>query len=297
MTARKFFQSIIENANDIIIITQVSDTGRAGPRIIYVNPAFTALTGYTPDEVIGNSPSMLQGEDTDPEVKRGIREALMRHEPIRATLLNYSKTGTQYWIELNLIPLQDGAGKVTHYAAIERDITEQKKLEQSLLELSMTDPLTGIANRRAFFDKLSYEFDRSRRYIHQLSAISLDLDHFKNVNDQFGHAAGDDVLRALAQICGAQLRTVDVPARIGGEEFAILLPETAAAAAADVAERIRAALAQAPIPSGGESIAITASFGVTELRRDDAKPEDALTRADKALYDAKHAGRNRVVTA
>ena len=175
-----------------------------------------------------------------------------------------------------------------------------------LQRLAVTDALTGLLNRRAFFERLGAELRRSARYERPLALLMLDLNHFKRVNDEHGHPAGDRVLAQTATAIGAALRTSDVVARYGGEELVVLLPETTCAEAEVVAEKLRAAMAgQLFALGGGEALRVTVSVGVAALERpgplDALAPDDAereLVRlADDALYAAKRGGRNRVVTA
>jgi diguanylate cyclase (GGDEF)-like protein len=175
-----------------------------------------------------------------------------------------------------------------------RDITERKRAEAALRDLAWRDPLTGIMNRGHFFERAAEELQRARRYHHPLAMLMLDLDHFKGINDQYGHAAGDKVLETVCERWCRLLRSVDMFGRIGGEEFAILMPDTELEAAGVVAERLRAAVADRTIAADGREIRCSVSAGVSPVHVDDASIEDVLRRADDALYRAKDAGRNRI---
>lgn len=175
-----------------------------------------------------------------------------------------------------------------------RDITTQKNHEAALIQLARHDPLTGTANRRYFFERAEQEFMRSRRYHAPLSITLIDVDHFKQINDQYGHATGDEVLKLLSQKISALLRENDLLARIGGEEFAILMPSTGLAGAALMAERLRLAIAEEASPVAGLMLHLRFSAGVTQLKAQDQSIEDCLRRADEAMYKAKQAGRDRV---
>lgn len=165
----------------------------------------------------------------------------------------------------------------------------------ALADLALRDPLTGLANRRAFEEALRREVARARRSGAPLSVAVLDVDRFKRVNDAHGHAAGDAVLAAVAARAAAALREGDLLARVGGEEFAALLPGAGPEAGAEVAERVRAAVAAAPVEAAGQRLAVTASLGCAALSPDDADGAALLARADARLYDAKRSGRDRVV--
>ncbi len=161
--------------------------------------------------------------------------------------------------------------------------------------MATIDVLTGLLTRRAFMAKLADEHARLQRHeLLQASVLMLDLDHFKHVNDQYGHAAGDRVLQHFGQILAAELRRVDIGGRLGGEEFAILLPDTDTQAATSFAERLRARIENESIACTNQELRITASIGIGLLNASDADPCDALARADRALYAAKNEGRNRV---
>ena len=155
----------------------------------------------------------------------------------------------------------------------------------------------GSLNRRALFDLMRREMQRDLRHQHDLAIIMFDIDHFKDVNDRYGHAVGDLVLRHVAQVTSRLVRNTDVLARYGGEEFALIAPETDEVQARQLAERIRQALELSGVAIGNDYVRITASLGVAMLRMTDAHPEDVLSRADTALYAAKSRGRNQVVTA
>jgi diguanylate cyclase (GGDEF)-like protein len=173
---------------------------------------------------------------------------------------------------------------------------ENARLHDVVQRQAITDDLTDLVNRRRFMDGLGAEIERARRFGSPLSVVLADLDDFKRINDEWGHHAGDDVLRSFADLVRSHVRDVDVPARIGGEEFAILLPETDAADAARVAERMRHSLSVVPVPVGDNAtVQVTCSFGVAELRGQQSG-DDVMRAADAALYVAKGRGKNRVET-
>ncbi len=175
-----------------------------------------------------------------------------------------------------------------------RDITSQKKTEAELVELARRDPLTGMANRRYFFERANQEFLRARRYLTPLSIAWMDIDHFKRINDDHGHAAGDEMLKSLFHESQNLLRETELLARIGGEEFAVLMPDTGLEGASHLAERIRQAVAGHTLIFNGQEIRCTISIGIATLRPTDTGIEECLRRADHAMYRAKQQGRNRV---
>jgi len=180
-----------------------------------------------------------------------------------------------------------------------RDMLQAVVTERTaeLTRLATTDSLTGIANRRHFIDRGRQELERAVRYNLPMAILVLDIDHFKQINDSFGHPAGDRLLQVVAQACQSSARHIDLAGRLGGEEFSLLMPETSAIAANLAAERLRRAIANIAPAQSGVLRPITASFGVATLTSRDASLDTLLARADAALYRAKHGGRNRVEAA
>jgi diguanylate cyclase (GGDEF)-like protein/PAS domain S-box-containing protein len=193
------------------------------------------------------------------------------------------------WIEVRVAPIDDGG-----CVAVCRDITEPKRLQQQLELRATTDGLTGVLNRAQFFHLARAALSHARRHRQPLSLMVLDVDRFKRVNDTHGHAAGDAALCHVARICREHLREGDHFGRIGGEEFAAVLPMSDALGAAQAAEKLRALIAAAPVPSGGGALRLTASFGVAEWSGPEETIEQLTGRADALLYEAKRSGRNQV---
>ena len=288
------FEAIVANANDVILVTEASPIDGNGPRIVYVNNAFCDLTGYTPSEVIGKTPRILQGDDTSIETRNDIREALKDKKPIRKKILNYSKAGIPYWLDINIFPLENILGNVSYFAAVERDITNQVEKEARLQDLATKDPLTGLLNRRGFFDlakrRLGQQASKSTSTI-----AMIDIDYFKKVNDSFGHDCGDRVLTYLASQLRMMFRECDLICRFGGEEFVVFLLGADTKIGKYKLEAFRKQIANLPFDIGnGKSITVTVSVGIAEIQTDSLSIETALSQADKALYNAKESGRNRV---
>lgn len=179
--------------------------------------------------------------------------------------------------------------------ALERTARYGFQLELRLEEQAHIDPLTGIANRRRLEQEARDEVERARRFNRPLSLMIMDLDHFKGVNDRYGHPFGDKVLRTLADLGRANLRQTDLFARVGGEEFVVLMPETTAEAAAQLGERLRGLLAATPVIDGEHAVTVTVSVGIAAHGQDAPTMEALMAMADKALYEAKAQGRDRVV--
>lgn len=204
--------------------------------------------------------------------------------------------GTRRWLETRAAPLRDKDGTVLALIGITHDITEHHAMLLQLEYQARTDSLTKLPNRGHFLQVAERELGRAIRYGGELSMLLLDIDHFKQVNDLHGHKAGDLVLATIADICRATLRDCDVVGRIGGEEFAVLLPETDAEHAFEAAQRLRQAIAEAPTAlDDGSRIQATVSIGVASLDGAATSVASLLQKADSALYAAKHAGRNCVI--
>ena len=205
------------------------------------------------------------------------------------------KDGSIRYMESDGRAIRDADGKVSKVVVVSRDITELKRLEADLREMAATDTLTGLHNRRHFLGQLEQELARVRRIkAHCAAVLMLDVDYFKKVNDSFGHSTGDDALRHLATLIQNELRKADTAGRIGGEEFALILPGADLCAAELFSERLRQKIADTPMTLETGSIPLTISIGVTQIKISDANADVALARADRALYHSKECGRNKV---
>lgn len=290
--SRNFLADVIEN---IPSITYVKN--RQG-RNLLVNKKYEAVTGKSREQVLGKLDSEIYAPG-DAEAYRAADLQVMRSGQVLEVEESLSTAeGEKFFLSVKF-PTRNPAGDITGICGISTDITQLKHYQRELERLSQYDELTGLFNRRHFMSLARYALSRSARYGGDLSLLMLDIDHFKQVNDDHGHRAGDLVLAALSQEIRQALRETDIPGRLGGEEFAVLLPETGAAQAQEVAERLRKAIAAKPIGMGGEmQLACTISIGIATKREGLANDlESLLQRADSALYAAKNAGRNQVVSA
>ena len=199
------------------------------------------------------------------------------------------------WFEgrIKKIP-QKVEGKVAVVAVL-FNITQRKLLEKQFKRMSETDPLTGAYNRRYFIEKIEYQFKYFLRYKNANSLIMFDIDHFKKVNDTYGHLVGDEVLKAFVRICKTNFRDTDIFARYGGEEFVALLPKSPPEGSYLIAERIRKKLNKFPMTLGKKRVHFTVSAGISMMQERDNSFNDVLNRADKAMYRAKKNGRNQIV--
>lgn len=279
--------SILDAASDAIIGlgTAIDEEGRPRMCVVTLNSEAERLIGAS-DEVIGQplddviafGDGALMGESY-------VMAALER--PLPPVEWRRESANRDEWYRIEVRPFKHG-GVITM-----TDITSLKETESTLSELAMTDALTGLSNRRRFVEDAKIELKRSQRNRNSIALLMLDIDHFKLVNDRYGHFAGDRVLAGLANRVSAELREPDLLARLGGEEFAILLPETTAVAAIAIANRIRIAIASAPFIADDVSLNVTCSFGISDtINAPDF--ETLLRQADESLYEAKDAGRNTV---
>jgi diguanylate cyclase (GGDEF)-like protein/PAS domain S-box-containing protein len=282
------YRLLAEYSTDIIM--KLEDHGR----ILYVSPSIRQF-GYSPDELIGRNCAMLIDADHLPEATRAHLETIdLAGRTNRFEYLAVAKDGSRHWCETHARMIVDHHGRFDGMVSIVRGIDDRKRNEERLAKAAMTDPLTGLANRRAFCE--AAQTDRRQSDRSRSSCIALfDIDHFKRVNDRHGHNAGDEVLRCFAHIAAKVVRREDLVARIGGEEFAVMFPDTSIEHALMVCERLRAEVASTPIRVGGSTIAVTVSGGVAILGP--AGLDDALKQADKALYHAKDGGRDQLALA
>lgn len=280
---------ILKKAMDTIEIG-VTISDRNG-NITYTNPAEARMHGYDVAELIGRHSSIFglnKPSKTDPAADIDNMVHWKRES------VNVSADGSSFPVQLVSTPVKDESEKAIGIVTISEDITERKRIEEQLKQLASTDPLTGCYNRRYFFELGENELKRSKRYGHVFSVLMMDIDHFKKINDEYGHAVGDATLVALAKTCLSSIRATDVFGRLGGEEFGIVFVETNLSDSIVLAERIRSELSEILVPVEKDVIGFTVSIGLSEIRQDDISLDEILKRADQALYEAKNEGRNRV---
>ncbi|MDT8445694.1 MAG: diguanylate cyclase [bacterium] len=263
-------------------------------RIVMISPACFEAIGYRPEEMIGKPMADFYH---DPEQRAKIAQAIVdgggRAKQVEAALRH--KSGRAIWVSTNAAVRLDPAGRPKWVEGVARDISQRKQMEDELLRLATTDDLTGLYNRRHFFGRAEQLITVVQRYQRPLSALMLDLDHFKKINDQFGHQAGDKVLQLFAGTCKQLVRDADLVGRLGGEEFGIVLPETSTESAHILAERIRSSVESARLEGSYEQVGVTVSIGLVGMQGNHDNLEQLLSQADMALYEAKAQGRNRVV--
>ena len=258
---------------------------------VYANAQAEALLGVQPGASratrIAAALARLLGAGGDDRLQRALRA-----NPLAPLGFELTHEGKDYKVTSRWIDDEALAGRIWMFS----EVTAEKALQRRLAELAAGDPLTGAYNRRSFDGRLAHEVEQAQASGAPLSMLALDLDHFKAINDRHGHQAGDAVLKEACRRAAAAVRETDMIARVGGEEFAVLLPATPRARAEEVAERIRRAVCAAPVVHEGVEIRVSSSIGVAQYRGGGAG--DALVKAaDAALYEAKRTGRNRFVSA
>ena len=281
----KKFLKIVEQIDDIVTVTDPEGV------ITYVNDAFSKYTGYSKEEAVGKKPNLYKSDKhTTSEIKE-LWNTILSGKVYRGIIINKKKNGEFYDEEKTITPLLDEKGEIISFVSTGKDITDRVRMKGELEKLASTDYLTGLYNRFKFEEYLKQESSRCKRYNKFLSLIMFDIDHFKKVNDTFGHDVGDSVLKEISTLVGSHIRQSDVFARWGGEEFMLLTPETDLGSAHLLAEKLRKAVCEYNFLVAGR---ISCSLGVVQIKEDE-ESTSVYQRVDSALYAAKKAGRNQTV--
>ena len=288
---RRLLSAAIEASDQIVMITG------ADHRIVYVNSAFASITGYEPAESIGRNPRFLQGAGTSQATRVSLREAIAKGQAAQAEILNYRKSGEPYWVDISIVPVSVSSGGITHWIAIQRDITQRKAQEQEITRLAMEDYLTGLPNRRAAETRLQVEWSRARRDQCSFAIALVDVDRFKLVNDQYGHQIGDQALEHVARLLFGNMRGGDWIARWGGEEFLVCFHDLDARGALTAGERARKLVRSKPVKLTQGDLPLTVSIGIALYGAESESLDAMLASADALLYQAKQSGRDKVLCA
>ncbi|MEM9429869.1 MAG: EAL domain-containing protein [Pseudomonadota bacterium] len=285
--------AIARNAQDAICVIDLDLA------ISWVNPSFEKLTGRRAGDLIDRNPGLLlRGPETDADAAEMLDTAMAGCEPAAVDIVNYDAEGTPYWAHVTITPLFDMSGRHYGFVSVARDITERKRQHAALLKLNEEiahranhDSLTDLPNRSAIDAALDARLEEDDPNV---TLVRIDLDHFKYVNDTLGHDAGDHVLCVVADVLRNETAPGQLPARVGGDEFAVLMAayETSQEAQ-ELAERLLARIRQ-PVLYAGRPVRFGASFGVASSRDGLLRPEEVALGADAALYEAKALGRNTV---
>ena len=298
ITDRKRYEQTLKDREALLsaVVEQSMDgislVDRSG-HFVMVNNAYTELFGYSKSELSRMHVYDLLPHGQQPDMFSRIirtRQASRREKQLRR------KDGSIFLAEISATPIM--IGEEERVLGIVRDVTEYRRMERALEYSARHDALTGLYNRHVLEKQLNAELVRAERYNHPLSLFMLDIDHFKKINDTFGHQVGDMALRKVADILKKTMRKTDIIARYGGEEFVIILPESSHDEAMELAQRLCREIAGEPYMKGGEGeFFLTVSIGVASLSHSTDSPGKLLEAADTAMYAAKHSGRNRVVSA
>ncbi|MHB8787863.1 MAG: EAL domain-containing protein [Thauera sp.] len=279
-------EKVIESSLEGIMVTD------AHARIVSVNPAFTRMTGYSAEEVIGLNPSLLNSGRQSPAFYARMWESLLQEGQWQGEVWNRRKTGELYPQLLHITAIRDRDGELTHYAALFTDISRLKETEARIRDLAYYDPLTGLPNRRLLEDRLQVELAHAARLRCRLAVMFVDLDRFKRINDSLGHEVGDKLLVEIARRLRANLREDDTVARMGGDEFLVILNNLSGPdEAAMMARRLVGALRR-PVQVEGRELVVTTSLGISIYPDDSQDANTLIKHADVAMYRAKDEGRN-----
>ncbi len=263
--------------------------------IEYVNPAFERITGYRADEAIGRNCRFLQWNDHSQPGLEAIRSAIRTESEAHTLLRNYTRDGRLFWNELHIAPVRDDTGTVTHFIGIQNDVTESRRYQEQLEHQATHDELTGLPNRNLLRDRLTQAILMAQRSGHQVVVAFVDLDHFKYINDSLGHATGDRVLQSVSARISSCLREGDTVARVGGDEFVLVLADHIESDfAAHAMRRISERIAE-PVEVDGREFHLSCSIGLSVFPRDGRNADALLKHADVAMYRAKEQGRNAFV--
>ena len=305
---RVFFRAVEQNPVAIMI------TDPEG-RIEYVNPQFVKLTGYPLEEVRGKTPRVLRSGENSEDTYKNLWQAIKSGQVWRGEILNHKKNGEMYWTNELIAPVLDGHGAVTNFVSMQQDITERKHaeselrvmntrlqvqlaeielLQDQLREEAIRDGMTRLFNRRYMEETLEREVSRIERDSQPICVVMMDVDLFKNINDTFGHQAGDAVLQTLGTMLLENTRISDIACRFGGDEMLVVMPGATQEVAIARAEEWRMAFSMMEFTFGDKKISATLSLGVATFPDQARGPDELLTAADKALYFAK-IKRNQVV--
>ncbi len=298
----------IEAAGDAILITDIQGY------LLYANPVFTQQTGYSLETDKGMHVRRLNSGTHAPELYARLWRTVLDGQVWRGELVNRRKNGELYEEEMTISPVKNERGEIECFVAVQRDVSEKRTMERALqsanerlqenlekigrlqdelAEQAIRDPLTGLYNRRYLDETLPREFARARHEGYALVAAMVDVDHFKRINDSWGHPAGDVVLKALASLLREHFREGDIVCRYGGEEFLLLLPHISLDIGLERVELLRTQLADEPPRYGDIRIEARVSIGLASFPDHAQTPEALIEQADAALYRAKRAGRNR----
>lgn len=283
----RMLSQAIEASASFVMITD------AELKMEYVNSSLESCTGYSADEILGRKIGFLSCEEKETEIVRDIWSTVLTGHIWRGERMLQKKNGDRFWVVSSIAPIKNQDGEITHLVGVSEDITQLKKDQERMELLAFYDPLTGLANRRLFKDRLDEALKKVRRNHTSVALLYLDLDHFKDVNDNYGHEAGDVLLKEMACRLQGAIRESDVVSRIGGDEFTIILHDLSSEQDANqVASKVLQAIRQ-PVDVGSAVVEISGSVGITLAPQDGTDAKTLIKNSDVAMYQSKQLGRNR----
>ncbi len=284
---RKLSQAVEQSAS-VVMISNIKGL------IEYVNPKFTELTGYTPAEILGKSSQCLDTDDMSADDYADMRKTILAGKQWRGKFYNRKKDGSNYWSLNSISPVKNDTGAITHFISIQEDITREFELTERLSYQASHDVLTGLVNRREFERRLSQMFVQQSEHSDTHALCFIDLDQFKIINDTCGHIAGDELLKQVGHLLSLTVRKQDTLARIGGDEFALLLEHCPLSKAREIADTILDKVSNYQFIWEQRRFRIGVSIGLVITSNDITSPIELMKRADAACYTAKDLGRNRI---
>ena len=282
----RYLSQAVEQSPAAVIISDPSG------HIQYVNAKFTDMTGYAQEEVIGQNTRMLISDSTRTPAHDELWKTVRSGKVWRGELHDRKKNGELFWIESAITPIRDENGTITHFLAIQEDITLRKQYEEQLVQQANYDKLTGLPNRVLGAERLTKALQRSRRSGSNAALLFIDLDGFKKINDSLGHSTGDRLLQDTARRLTQSIRASDTVARWGGDEFLVVLPDLATAESAELVAEKLIEVCSSPYELDGYELTVTASIGITVCPLDGTNATELMRNADAAMYAAKERGRN-----
>lgn len=289
---KEILAAAVEQSSVGILMTDIKGN------IIYVNNAIENMSGYKVSELIGRNPSILKSGLTKRETYKKMWKTISNGEIWNGEQINKRKDGTLYFEDSRITPIYNKNKELKYYLAVKHDITERKALEGKLKEIAIRDCLTDAYNRSFLMERLNQIVDNFKRVRKEFSIVILDIDHFKGVNDRYGHLAGDMVLVELVQIINKTIRSYDILGRYGGEEFVLVLPDTDKNEAYIIINRILNKIRNHTTVYNNNNIKITFSAGIagsSEIDINKFNVESLISLADSRLYNAKDFGRDEVI--
>lgn len=274
----------LDATSDMVMLTD------AKGRIVFVNTAFESATGYSLSDLVGRTPALLRSGEHDEAFYEEMHRTISEGRDFRATFVNRRRDGSFFHVEQTISTIFDDAGHATHHISVSKDISPRVKREKALWRAATQDKLTGLYNRHYGEQTLQNAFLKAQEGHESLSLMIVDVDNFKQINDKYGHIAGDRILTAVSHILQGAVRSQDAVIRWGGDEFVIALVDCKIDNATELAERVRS---RVDAYRDEEFGSITVSLGVASFIADETV-NDLMARADESLYDAKRSGRNRV---